>query len=189
MMIFSSESFSWWWTACSSHPTHIVTSGLLTNFGAMTWGLLPVIIDAKLFMTTWEKQAASGRWLGVSEWIDQLYWVVHYFSWYEPTISAIHFIHFSTTNNSTDIGISKCQILYLDHLRLSRALNVIVTPRCAYYTSVIIKNFIRVDEMRLRSGHTRYGKCDVNQHIVLTISCYGNYMYEKATTFLLLSIT
>jgi hypothetical protein len=41
-------------------------------------------------MTIREKQAASGRWLDVSEWIDRLYWVVHYSSWYKPDISAIH---------------------------------------------------------------------------------------------------
>jgi hypothetical protein len=30
------------------------------------------------------------RWLDISEWIDRLYRVVHYSSWYELDISAIH---------------------------------------------------------------------------------------------------
>jgi hypothetical protein len=91
MKIYASESFSWCGTTISSHPTHIVTSGLLTHFSVVTRGLLPVIIGAKLFMTIQERHAVSGRWLGVSEWTGRLYWVVHYFSWYEPIISAIHF--------------------------------------------------------------------------------------------------
>jgi hypothetical protein len=99
------------------------------------------------------------------------------------------FIYISTTNNSPDICISKCQILYLDHLRLPGALDVAVTPRCAYYTSEIIRNFIHADERRLGSGHTRYGKCEVNEHIALPIKCNRNYTYQEAATFLLSSMT
>jgi hypothetical protein len=95
------------------------------------------------------------------------------------------FIYFSTSNNSPDIGISKCQILYLDHLRLPGALDTAVTPRCAYYTSKIIRNFIHADERRLGSGHTRYGKCEVNEDITLPISYYHNYTYQEAAIFLL----
>jgi hypothetical protein len=69
------------------------------------------------------------------------------------------------------------------------ALDAPVTPRCAYYTLEIIRNFIHVDQRQLGSGHTRYGKCEVNEHIVLPISCYRNYTYQEAATFLLFSMT
>jgi hypothetical protein len=59
MKIYASESFSWCGTTISSHPTHIVTSGLLTHFSVVTRGLLPVIIGAKLFMTIQERHAVS----------------------------------------------------------------------------------------------------------------------------------
>jgi hypothetical protein len=37
---------------------------------------------------------------------------------------------------------------------LPGALDATVTPRCAYYTSEVIKNFIHADERRLGSGNT-----------------------------------
>jgi hypothetical protein len=69
----------------------------------------------------------------------------------------------------------KWQILYLDHLMLPRVLDATITPRCAYYTSEVIRNFIHAEERRLGSGHTRYGKCEVNQYNVLYIGCSFNY--------------
>jgi hypothetical protein len=66
--------------------------------------------------------------------------------------------------------------LYLDHLKLSGALDAAVTPQCAYYTSEIIRNFIHVDQRRLGTGHTRYDKCEVNEHIALYISRRAIFM-------------
>jgi hypothetical protein len=83
--------FSWYRTTIFSHPTCIVTSGPLMHFGVATRGLLRVIIGAKSSMMIREKQVVSGRWHGILEWIGQLYWVILYFSCYEPVISATHF--------------------------------------------------------------------------------------------------
>jgi hypothetical protein len=106
MKIYASKSFSWCWTTIFSHPTPIVTSGPLTQFGVTTQGLLLVIIGVKSYMTIREKQATSGRWLGVSKWACQMYLVVHYFSWYKHVISAIHFhIFIYTSHNWPDISI------------------------------------------------------------------------------------
>jgi hypothetical protein len=86
------------------------------------------------------------------------------------------------------ISVYPMSNLYLDHLRFPGALDAALTPRCAYYTSEIIKNFIHVDERHLETGHTQYGKCEVNQHIFLPLRCYVNCTYYETTTFLLLPI-
>jgi hypothetical protein len=40
-------------------------------------------------------------------------------------------------------------MLYLDHLMVPSAFDAAATPRCAYYTSEIIRSFIHVDERKL----------------------------------------
>jgi hypothetical protein len=45
-----------------------------------------------------------------------------------------------------------------------------------------------VDERRIGSSHTQFGKYEVSEHIALPISCYRNYTYQETATFLLLSM-
>jgi hypothetical protein len=53
---------------------------------------------------------------------------------------------------------------------LPGVLDAAVTPRCAYYTSKVIRNFIHEDDGRLSSGHARYGKCEINLYIVYDVT-------------------
>jgi hypothetical protein len=72
--------------------------------------------------------------------------------------------------------MKKQQILYLDHLMVPGVLDAAATPRCAYYTSEIIRSFIHAEERKLGTVPTRYGKCKVIDSSMLRHATYKLYL-------------
>jgi hypothetical protein len=82
----------------------------------------------------------------------------------------------TTHTHLTIFLVRTSQILYLDNLKTSTAVDLLCTPRCALYTSELIQNLQHGDEMRVGTGLSRYGKCKVT-HIYMTyIICTSTFL-------------
>jgi hypothetical protein len=91
-----------------------------------------------------------------------LFLMVMYIDFFVLQVITTH-----THTHLTVFLVQTSQILYLDNLKTNTAIDPLCTPRCALYTSELIRNLQHGDERRVGTGPSRYGKCKVT-HTYMT---------------------